>query len=1437
MDQDPASGLPDAPQHHDTQDNPGHLSAREHTGIDAFTISHSESNNLASSPPSSIPPAAPQLDGATPPSNHAVTPIDPDDFYKSYRVSSDHEPSSISMTPAATRSSRPSNGTDDASSQSRSPTLSGLRSASATATVGRPHTGPSVKDLKKRFDQNGSTSAAPRAPNLSNAAAHQRPSHAYPVGGPSQNGTGSHAAMKSNALPVDGADTSSSGINPASNPHSFASRINSSGGATMPSATSSGIHRARKASRQSNSNVTQIEEKAYAQPQAPLLFGEILPQQCDTQSAGHGIEEIRPRRMSESNTMQGNSADLELGPSSTTSSYKSAATHHTHHSQDEWSAGMTFHSPRTRSQSDASSKTPSVRTPMGRTPGRKSSTSPQQLSASHSSSKLPVPVRKLNSPGSSDGTSPSRASSPSVTARSSPNASNQPRTAVPPQAKAPTSRAKTPTARAKTPTNNTKERRPPPTNLNNPHSHVQQHESTADQPTPKHSPPLRRSRQRQPVTSASTVSSRMRSASRTRSPHGRASKTTSRGGETGRRRKISVGPIDFEQRREHIRLAYSKSIRASQALEARQRAVEQEMLDQEGAADVDDTQPPLPSFAVARVEAFAESQEPEPVHGAPNKGDDTVQPSIEQARPLTISTTRDAHNMPASEDSPTLGVPGTFPQCIPVISTDERPLSTASGSTEFDGEAQTNPPVPAQQDHDIPVTVVKPPSPGVSLPTRQKTQNHDAFVEGSALSHSFKTGGDASAPSSDQRQHSRSHQAHDSTATIQQFSPSGHGQAEETASKVPFPRMETQDDSECQSDADGLSRASQRESACLGSEYAATDACTEETDDRNQYDRQYEQRFDELPESQRESTYTSSDVSGTDDIYQYSQSRGFSSASGNLALPSAMRRPDRMSHQSTWTDMSVDSSTSDLGALSGQYDSRPTSFHHISAGRPTMSPRESSFSHRTEARYDSSLNSSFTHQLPELDTGAGFSIPYLSPEPSHSLSYLPSPNHEPPPIPKSVSGSAINSRTSSMLYEQSQSGSTLINSERDSYAYASYADTPRSGDATSLETADNESGLRASESDGRSFTQIDDASSKERHRLMQRRNVIKELVDTEAVFVRDMNIVEEIYKGTAEACPRLDDQTVKLIFRNSHEIIEFHTTFLAEVKGAVAAVYVPKGGRTAKAAQLPPGAEPNQHKTEPSDLEDRDTSIGPVFHRHLERMKVVHEGFLRNSDQAAKKLIQIQQDSTVKVWLTECNEVAKDLTAAWDLDSLLIKPMQRITKYPTLIMTLLQHTPEDHPDRESLISSKEALETAIIEINKTKKNFELVGQIVGRKRKESDVKAGFARAFGKRVDKLQASGSRPPEDAVYARLNEKFGDDFVQLQVVLRDVEFYTRQVSQYVHEFLQYLSSIELVMRLQPGSYPEIESKWVQFNISMRDLEKAALEDHVSYLTIIATP
>lgn len=1030
----------------------------------------------------------------------------------------------------------------------------------------------------------------------------------------------------------------------------------------------------------------------------------------------------------------------------------------------------------------------------------------------------------------------------------------------------------------------------------------------------------------------------MKTVERARSPNP-LSRPPSRATESAtRRRKISVGPIDFEKRREDIRLAYSKSIRESQALEARQKAADRRRKEMEAAAKAKAS---AAAIATAAVTSTTPTPDPDvgdpldipPVPTIPDNvaGQVTPHPHADDEAEKVVESVLDVPDIPSSSspqdssllspvdiagalppdalmistnskpelpppvflknvDSPTLGLPGsfppisppatvglpgTFPPMSPPATVEQRPRTTESAtstSTEFDNEPQTAPAVHTQLPLEVPITVVKPPSPQPISPPRTRIEYQYPFMDepesplkmatsqGTVTQASHVPAPALSKPRDpvvpgafDDEQEVDNHvhkEAIRTTITI--LPPSDDTRPDDrTNDTIPFPRMEPPYESEdCQSEPDHDAGISEHLHLHHFDDDAVTDACTEETDEINRTeDCRSESHFDDQISSHRASTCESSDTGAVEDAEYQTYDHQHAEPRRNLLVP-ATSAVDRLSQQSTWTDFSIDSpDLSDVGRSPGMPDYEdhdPAAIGHVtifetrSIHRDSRSPSrlQEEYRHQSEVRPSIESGRSFHlgHQLPELDTGDSITIPFLHQRGSNTFAYGPTSNHEQPPIPTPVSGSACNSqRTSGVFYEPSQNGSTFVGSERGSEDYIPSMTTPQSMDTASLAANDQYfANSAATDSDPKLEAQVKNGpTGEERRRLVQRRNVIKELVDTEAVFVRDMNIVEEIYKGTAEACPKLDDQTVKLIFRNTDEIIGFHTSFLQQVREAVSTVYTIQARRPALSRQasfMSEAGHAQGHPPEIDDSRDRGSSLGPVFKDNMEQMKLVHEGFLRNSDHAAKKLIQIQQDPTVKVWLNECNEVAKDLTAAWDLDSLLIKPMQRITKYPNLIMTLLQHTPKDHPDRESLVEAKDLLETAIIEINKTKKNFELVGQIVGRKRKESDVKAGFARAFGKRVDKLQAGGgNRPAEDAEYAKLNERFGDDYLRLQVVLRDVEFYTRQVSAYVHEFLQYLSSIELVMRFQPGSYPELEAKWVQFNISIRDLEKVALEEHLS--------
>lgn len=369
--------------------------------------------------------------------------------------------------------------------------------------------------------------------------------------------------------------------------------------------------------------------------------------------------------------------------------------------------------------------------------------------------------------------------------------------------------------------------------------------------------------------------------------------------------------------------------------------------------------------------------------------------------------------------------------------------------------------------------------------------------------------------------------------------------------------------------------------------------------------------------------------------------------------------------------------------------------------------------------------------------------------------------------------------------------------------------------------------------------------SPEQRRLKKRRHVIKELVDTEHAFGRDMKVVDDIYKGTSSSCLDLSAEDVKTLFINSDQIVQFSMTFQDALKKAARSVYVmPKSQRwsskrRSRATQAStPSDEQSGGDLDTSDADkDRQTFIGEAFMANMSQMEKVYSDYLKNHDAANKKLEALQRNPKVAIWLTECREWASDLTSAWNLDSLLVKPVQRILKYPLLLNELLNTTPEDHPDRAAIVSALEGVRSISVRINEMKKRADVVGQVVGRKRKESDVRVGLSKAFGRRTEKFrqQVGLSDMFEDKEYDVLAQKFGDSFFQLQVVMRDVEMYTREVQTSMERFSDFIVAIEGYIDVAQSNYTELESKWRRFRLAVREIMAVALPDHVSHNSILA--
>ncbi|WPH01143.1 Hypothetical protein R9X50_00397800 [Acrodontium crateriforme] len=365
------------------------------------------------------------------------------------------------------------------------------------------------------------------------------------------------------------------------------------------------------------------------------------------------------------------------------------------------------------------------------------------------------------------------------------------------------------------------------------------------------------------------------------------------------------------------------------------------------------------------------------------------------------------------------------------------------------------------------------------------------------------------------------------------------------------------------------------------------------------------------------------------------------------------------------------------------------------------------------------------------------------------------------------------------------------------------------------------------------------SATPEQKRLSKRRHIIKELLDTENTYHQDLKIIEDIYKATVADLVSADDK--KTLFGNCDEIERFSLRFYDELRKAVSSVYIPpkqmrwlnkresqSTTHSDHTGQASFGASSTVNDTL-DDAKDRTTTVGQIFLNNLQQMDQVYGIYLKNHDAANQRLSALKHTTPVKCWLDECHNNASDITSAWDLDSLLVKPTQRVSKYPMLLQQLLETTPPDHPDHEALKAAAKDTVNMLTRINDAKKRADIVDQIINRKTKDTDVRSGIAKAFGRRTDKLKerVGIAEAYQDKEFDDLVHRFGGHYIRLQICMRDVQDYLQRIDKSMEQINNCASALELFTDVNPSSLPEIESKWRRYGQAIREIVAVAFPDH----------
>lgn len=193
--------------------------------------------------------------------------------------------------------------------------------------------------------------------------------------------------------------------------------------------------------------------------------------------------------------------------------------------------------------------------------------------------------------------------------------------------------------------------------------------------------------------------------------------------------------------------------------------------------------------------------------------------------------------------------------------------------------------------------------------------------------------------------------------------------------------------------------------------------------------------------------------------------------------------------------------------------------------------------------------------------------------------------------------------------------------------------------------------------------------------LEKRAKVVEELLQTERDYIRDLEMcIERIMVPLQQAqVPNIDFEG---LFGNMQMVIKVSKQLLAAL-----------------------------------EISD---AVGPVFLGHRDELEGTYKIYCQNHDEAIALLEIYEKDEKIQKHLQDSLTDLKSLYNEWgctnyiNLGSFLIKPVQRVMRYPLLLMELLNSTPESHPDKVPLTNAVLAVKEINVNINEYKRRKDLV---------------------------------------------------------------------------------------------------------------------------------
>ncbi|XP_031837461.1 rho guanine nucleotide exchange factor 38 isoform X2 [Nomia melanderi] len=274
-------------------------------------------------------------------------------------------------------------------------------------------------------------------------------------------------------------------------------------------------------------------------------------------------------------------------------------------------------------------------------------------------------------------------------------------------------------------------------------------------------------------------------------------------------------------------------------------------------------------------------------------------------------------------------------------------------------------------------------------------------------------------------------------------------------------------------------------------------------------------------------------------------------------------------------------------------------------------------------------------------------------------------------------------------------------------------------------------------------------------RADQRQNVISELVITEKEYVRDLKLTYEtfnLYNPNSLESLGID---VAILFGNIFEVIQVAEELLDMILKAM------KG------------------------CDEGLQTVGPCFIKMAEKLKNVYVKYCGNHEAALILLKKYETNEEIMTVFNKGIETLRSQVACFDMSSILIKPVQRILKYPLILYELVKCTDDNHPDKLAVEEAWKTMTAVASHINEYKRRKDLVSKYL-----END------NTLIRKVAKLSMHSVAKMSTRLSTRLSASLGLtnvavdlEFDELERQFRSVEKCTLQLAKDVEQCFTYLS------------------------------------------------